>query len=592
MHLNTQVNSLNTKPKLLIFRLPKSIVPVNNHHVFFYKMDQCYSVNFDLEIIDEKCNYKETIDKVKPDIVLFQFIEGYDQDFPIYDYEDNLIPRVAVALQDPSSTYRSQTFRLMEKYSINDVFFISVEQGENFPEIKDQIFYLPHFIDATKNADYKMHKFNPVLMVGLFESSRKFYEWRSLVRKPVINNFPALYFRHPGYNPKVIIPEPLRVHGEKYFKVLSSSWVALTCGAYKKSLGMKHLEIPAAGTCLVCEPSKTVELHGFKDMESCVFAEPDEIVDKLYYLFENPDIMQGIIDKGYELVHSMHTHKHRPQIWQWYNLMKTKKPNQKIIQPSLFGDLELVDVDSPRETFHIEGYATDIKDITSADGLIARKKYVKAEKKAKEVAALGEYIHDAKLRLYLIHMLNGRKEYGFKYLKTIVEFGLGANTMPDPVNFALFIIHMLSTNQFEKAAVYAQMGITRRRPELDFIRLLAFSQAGKKQAYNSLLQQIENPGCYKPLKSMYYFYNDRFSLQETLEKIVRKNVAWRKAGTYKYETLLKKRFQNAEPAPIEQFEIPFDAAMLKKDLKAFNKPVTTKHKVIRKAQDTINKIIY
>ena len=453
------MNSL--KPTLLVFRPPMHLIPLNNQNVQFFKMDKALGVNFKEIIIDYSCDYGEVLEKYRPDMALFHFEEGTTGSINIRNVKyNNSIPKTGLATIDSSSVGKGFFYRFMQEYGVDDIFSIEVTTGEAFPEIKDNLFYIPHFIDSDINFDYKLEKNIPVLLTGHFE--HKFYEWRKLIKRPLIDNFPTLYFRHPGYYTDTRIPDMLRIHGEDYFKRLNASWIVPTCGSFKNTVLMKHFEIPGARSCLVCDENETVKLHGFKDMENCVFSEPAQIVEKIKYLFNNPDILQKIVDAGYEFVHSRHTHKHRPQIYQWYQLTKQKQSNQKIIQPTLLGDLELVDLSSPKETLHIR-VADDVKQIIAIDDLISKKNYYKAESEAKSVIDFAEYIHDAKLRLYFIHMLCGRKEYASYSLKELLLYRIDANIIPDPLDLTIFIIHLLSEGKTEKAVYYSKISYYKKK---------------------------------------------------------------------------------------------------------------------------------
>ena len=63
-------------------------------------------------------------------------------------------------------------------------------------------------------------------------------------------------------------------------------------------------------------------------MQNCVFADENNLLDKLDYLFKNRDELHSITNAGYNLVHSQHTLKQRNQIFQWFNLYKSLEPNQ------------------------------------------------------------------------------------------------------------------------------------------------------------------------------------------------------------------------------------------------------------------------
>jgi hypothetical protein len=574
------------KPTLLVFRPPMHLIPLNNQHVQFFKVVKAFEVNFKVVIIDYSCNYNEILEKYKPDIALFHFEEGTIGAINILSVKNNnSIPKTGLATIDSSSIGKGFFYRFMQQYGVEDIFSIEVTTGEVFPEINNNLFYIPHFIDSDINFDYKLEKNIPVLLTGHFE--HKFYEWRSKVKKPILDNFPSLYYRHPGYYTDSLIPNLLRIHGESYFRTLNASWIVPTCGSFKNTILMKHFEIPGAKSCLVCDENETVKLHGFRDMENCVFSEPELIVEKLNYLFNNPDILQKIINNGYNLVHSIHTYKQRPQLFQWYQLIKQRKNNQKIIQPSLLGDLELIDINSKKETLHIR-VANDVKQIIAIDELIGKMYYYNAELKSKNVIEFAEYIHDAKLRLYLIHMLNGRKTYAYFSLKELLNYRIDANIIPDPLDLTSFIIHLLSKKQYKKAVYYSKIELTKRRKELDYIRLLAFKLGSQKTLFNLLLSEIIASKGRTDIKTMYYFYSDKFNLLAILERIVKKNVI-RKKNTWN-DLIHLPISQSIEKLKLIDMEEEFNGETLKIDIESIYNPVTYFNKTSRKIQLFLNQI--
>jgi hypothetical protein len=560
------------------------LIPLNNQHVQFFKMDKAFSVNFKEIVIDYSCDYNEVLEKYKPDLALFHFEEGTIGSIKVQNVRNNdSIPKTGLATIDSSSVGKGFYYRFMQQYGVDDIFSIEVTTGESFPELKDNLFYIPHFIDSDINYDYKLEKNIPVLLTGHFE--HKFYEWRSLVKKPILDNFPALYFRHPGYYSGSLVPTLLRIHGESYFRTLNASWIVPTCGSFKNTVLMKHFEIPGARSCLVCDENETVKLHGFKDMENCVFSDANQIVEKLSHLFNNPEILQKVIDNGFEFVHSEHTYRQRSQLYQWYQLNKLKKTGQRIIQPSLLGDLELIDSDSYKETIHLH-VAEDVKQITKVDELIFSRNYYKAESVAKSIVDLAEYIHDAKFRLYLIHMLNGRKTYAYFNLRELLNYRIEANIIPDPIDLTIFIIHLLSVGKLERAIYYSKIAITKRRKELDYIRLLTFRLGDQNALFNSLLAEISDSEGRTDLKSMYYFYSDKFDLLGTLVKVVNKNLKGKK---YTWENLIHSpKLKTSKEINLSDSEEEFNCGALENDLTSLNMPVSAFHKSQRKAQLLFN----
>lgn len=569
------------KPKVILFRPPIEYIPKNNHHVLYHKIVKSLDVNFDVTIAEkEVCDIPHMLEQYEPDIVIFQFVKGLFDNFSFtgIDSLKNTL-KLGLVTIDHASALKAHFIKMMQKYDISYVFAIALGMGYSLAELRNYIYYYPHFIDSKINNDYGLEKIVPVLLTGNFGFNKKQYLWRKQIESPIKKTFPFLHFGHPGYKMNNINSDILHISGQKYFKTINSSWITPTSGGFRNQLVMKHLEIPGSRSCLVCKPSSNVEAYGFKDMENCVFSEPDEIVEKFNWLFENPDELQRITDNGYNLVHSRHSENHRPQIYQWYQLMKQKKPGQKIIQPSLFGDLELVDEDSPRETVHIKG-GLDIEKLTQADKFLAQGKYASAEKLCLEVVDYAEYIYDAKLRLYFIYMMyRGTKPLAYQNFRQLFFFG-ECSLLYDPVHLSIIILHLLIEGKTNRAAQYAKVSINRRRKELDYVRLLAFKKAKAHVEFAALKNEILKYKDNKDLKTMYYFYEHSFQLMDLLEKIAIKYLR----GTTKLNKLLEVSIEQKQEKTDELLIQPkeFSEQEVKKDLLELERSVTRKVRLIKR----------
>jgi hypothetical protein len=160
--------------------------------------------------------------------------------------------------------------------------------------------------------------------------------------------------------------------------------------------------------------------------------------------------------------------------------------------------------------------------------------------------------------------------------------------MPDPLNLAIFIIHLISEGRLERAIYYSKIAITKRRKELDYARLLSFKLGGQHIIYNSLLSEIEESKGRTDLKTMYYSYSDNFNLLNTLEKIVRRNIARRK---YSLNDLLLFNFNKQEVYNLPQIEEKYDCEILKNDISLLVKDLKNYHKTIKYIQSHLNLFI-
>jgi hypothetical protein len=88
---------------------------------------------------------------------------------------------------------------------------------------------------------------------------------------------------------------------------LSSCRYAFTCGSGLDMPIRKFVEIPAAGTVLVCKPFSGFTEAGFRDGENAVVCRPDEIMAAHRMLESDPARAQHIADAGRRLVFERHS---------------------------------------------------------------------------------------------------------------------------------------------------------------------------------------------------------------------------------------------------------------------------------------------
>lgn len=88
---------------------------------------------------------------------------------------------------------------------------------------------------------------------------------------------------------------------------LASCRYAYTCGSGLDTPIRKFVEIPAAGTVLVCKPFSGFAAAGFRDGENAIVCPPDKIMDAHRMLEADPARAQKIADAGRRLVFEQHS---------------------------------------------------------------------------------------------------------------------------------------------------------------------------------------------------------------------------------------------------------------------------------------------
>ena len=469
--VNNNMNNLHTKPKLVYFqykydeRLPEFLLIHKREHA------KCLSLFFDIIVVHEDCDYQQICDKYHPDLALFE--SGVNHETCRRLKIENIracpeIPKIALHNADGFCNARAGFLSDMDHWGIETFFSISITAAEHTPEIADNLFTWPVFVDDEIYRDYGSWKSIPILLNG---NRNQFYPWRRKIFKLVSENYPSLNCHHPGYQPRagragVIV-------GKDYARTINASWFVPACGTVAKEVVRKHFEIPASNACLIAEKSPGLEAAGFIDMTNCVFADEHDVLDKLDYLFKNPDVVERITTAGYQLAHSRHAMQNRSQMLQWFNLQKDLKPNQRIIQGNPFEQLFIVQKDSGIKTAHIISNGLHLTLLRQGDELLMRGKYDDAERCYLKCISYMRWMPEPKLRMAICNLYKGNAKQALTWLDEPINFILFQykSADPDPVEWAYYIITLLCLGKPAKAIKHASEFPWIHHPELNRARL-------------------------------------------------------------------------------------------------------------------------
>ncbi len=439
------------KPKLVFFQfrhnqnLPNFTLLHRQQHV------KCLSEFFEVILIHEDCDYQQICDKYQPDLTLFENAGNMlDCHRPTIrnTHTHPQIPKLGLLNADAWCNSRAVFLSDMEHWGVETFFSICVTAAEHTPEIAENLFVWPNFIDAEIYKDYNESKIVPVLFTG---ANYALYPWRQKIVKRISQYYPSLICPHLGYGDNRSTTR--MIYGEQYAHTINASWFVPTCGTVAKEIVRKHFEIPASRACLITEQSPALEAAGFVDMQNCVFADEHNVLDKLDYLFQNQDKLKSIINAGYQLVHSRHTLKQRDQIFQWFNLHKNLKSHQTVIQTSPFEPLIVVEKSSGLINSHIRCNGLNSMLIHQGDKELASHRYDRAEALYLRCLYHVGIMHEPKLRLAICSLYKGNAEKSLELIvpliKCILEIYKAID--PDPVEWAYFIISLLCLGKLEEA---------------------------------------------------------------------------------------------------------------------------------------------
>jgi hypothetical protein len=457
-------------PKLVYFQnkydddLPEFLLTHKQEHV------DCLSQFFDVTVIQHDCDYQQICDLYEPDLTLFE--SGVNLSTCRKPKITNVrtcrtIPKLGLFNADAWCETRSGSLSEMDQWGIETFFSISATAAEHMPAIADQLFVWPNFINPTVYRDYSEAKLIPVLLSGATAAQ---YPWRRRVYKLIAEHYPSLWCPHRGYLSRSSTGQVLS--GMPYARTISASQLAPVCGTVAKEIVRKHFEIPACNTCLITERARNLEEAGFIDMVNCVFADEHDVLDKLEFLFKQPEQLRKITAAGHQLVHSQHTHKHRDQILQWFNLNKALGNHEKIVQTNPFAPLTAISkvpqktyADSPEIGAHLQL-------LREGDEMLWAGLVGAADSKYRRCLSYMHRLPEARFKIALCKLYKGEPEEARSRIFELIQYCISQyrSADPDPVEWAYYIVSLLCLGKLNDATSCASEFPWLRHPELDRVR--------------------------------------------------------------------------------------------------------------------------
>jgi len=488
-----------TKPTLVYFQyeydaqLPAFLIRHAQEHV------RCLAEFFNVIVVNYDGDFLEICDKYEPDMVL---VEG---GVPFATCRRPhirnkracaTVPKAGFLNADAFGEGRAAFLSDMEEWGITTAFAIATAVPEYNPRLIRNLFIWPNFVDSDTYRDYGQWKSIPVLFTG---NKNALYPWRRRILRLVSAHYPSLISPHPGYEPRKSMGQILT--GEAYARQLNSSWVVPACGTIAKEVVRKHFEIPACRACLVTERTPMLESAGFVDMQNCVFADHRDILDKLAYLFERPGEFQALIDRGFELVHSRHTMKHRNQVLQWLTLLQEVKPGENIVQTTPFEPLMIAsNVPSQRR----DSISIHLSLIEQGDRKLQRGDYEGAYQLYLQCLHYYRFMPEPLLRLAICSLNRGNASEALEWVSKPLRVTLEdcRAKVPDPVEWTYLIVCHLCFGNLKEAVRLASDFPEVRYAELDYTRwivaLLSSTEGNKtlpvRVETNSHISLHELPG--------------------------------------------------------------------------------------------------
>jgi hypothetical protein len=438
------------KPRVIYFRFPLTHASEVKkiHEKLYLNWLSCF---FEVILVERDCHYLEICDTFIPDLCIFESgksllhrrikIEGVKQ--------EKIVPKIGFIRSDAFCGSRPIFLSDMEAWGVETFFAINdVMLTQYLPDIADVTYAVPHFVDTNVFCDHNESKTIPIISSGTVGASRI---WRNKVKKIVENEFAVLYLPHSGHVKNR--SSSRMIMGEEYARFLNRALFSLADGGLQKTVVKKHLEIPASNCLLVTERTESVEAFGFKDMVNCIFADEKNIVDKIDSCLNSRETLDRISRNGYTLVQNNHAIRNRSQVLEWFNLYKTRKPGEKIVQTGLFEPLTLVPESSDLENFRFQSLGLDRQLLKQGDNLMEQLKYGEAIACYKRCIDYIQYMPEPYVRMTIAFLNLGQSNQALsliQYPRSWRARVLGTPA-PDPVEQAYMGITLLCEGKLSEA---------------------------------------------------------------------------------------------------------------------------------------------
>ncbi|AMM32161.1 hypothetical protein SA2016_1484 [Sinomonas atrocyanea] len=461
------------RPRLVWFRSIRAGLPdfLANH---LAEQVRTMSRFFDVHVLDAVGDYDEICDRLEPDLCVLE--SG------VYAGERRLantashprVPKLGFLHADAFDTSRAAFIADMERWGVHSYFTTSMSMADYTPEIADRLFVWPNTVEAQAFAGPAGPRAVPVLLTG---SRARHYPWRNAVGRVLEENFTTLRMPHFGWAGERGTER--MAWGGDYARLLRTAVFVPTCGTMAHDLVRKHLEIPAAGACLVTERTPTVEAAGFQDMVNCVFADAGDVVERLRALIADEPLRERITAAGTALVIGHHAAEHRDQVLQWYRLAREHGPDTPMSQSWPDGRLTAVEGGRPHKTVRLTVGGLDRLDLAAGWAAVGRGDLVSAE------SAFGRalnyfFIPEAAVGMAHTALLQGKPRAAQDWVSRLLvtSFAHYAVPHPDPVFWAYQIRVHLCAGDLASAAEAARRFPALKHPELDRVRGAALLAVG------------------------------------------------------------------------------------------------------------------
>jgi hypothetical protein len=225
---------------------------------------------------------------------------------------------------------------------------------------------------------------------------------------------------------------------------------------------------------------------------NCIFADANNVVAKVMALANDGPLLRAITDAGFTLAHERHTQRNRRVFAEWFQLWKTKKPGERIVQINPLEPLRLVAADEPAPacTFPAENPLADA--IVEGHRLMAESRWADALAKFDWIIAIVPCVAEARIGAALSLVRLDRPAEAVPHLRYNLQLMLEhfRFSQADPIDMAVAAAVFMRVKDAKTAVVILDRNPQLRHPALNAARWI-FAKAHPALAQRPAFQIAE-----------------------------------------------------------------------------------------------------
>jgi len=159
------------------------------------------------------------------------------------------------------------------------------------------------------NDHHQTQQYDVGFLAAGSQSPDPFYPERHRIHQKLQAMSGLRYFSapHPGWQRRQEHP----LVGIGFSRAINSCRMFVTTGSHRRHLHAKYVEALASHTVLLADAPESAERFGLRDGHNYIQCNEHDIVDKVHYYLDRPELCNAIADAGYQLAISRHTCFHR-----------------------------------------------------------------------------------------------------------------------------------------------------------------------------------------------------------------------------------------------------------------------------------------